>query len=333
LAWALQEVCVKVFITGGSGFIGSNLVDVLLEAAHHVTVYDNMSTGREPFLKRARSTDGFSLVRGDLLDEDLLGRSMIGHDAVVHLAANADVRFGWNHPRVDFEQNTYATQNVLEAMRTNGIERILFSSTGSVYGETAIVPTPEDAPFPNQTSLYGASKFAAEGLIAAYAEAGVVSATIFRFVSILGPRYTHGHVIDFVAQLLKHPGHLDVLGDGSQRKSYLHVSDCVAAVVNRLVEHPQCETLNLGVDGYCEIHESARWIADRMELQPAVRFGGGDRGWVGDNPFIYLDTTKMRAAGWEPRVSIRDAVTDTVDWILQNRWVLDEAPLPTTTTD
>ena len=313
----------KILITGGSGFIGSNLTDALLSAGHEVTVYDNMTTGRTQFLDSASKHERLSIVEGDLLDVPLLERSVEGYHTVIHLAANADVRFGWSHPRRDFEQNTAATQNVLEAMRVNGTRRLIFSSTGSVYGESATIPTPEDAPFPTQTSLYGASKAAAEGLIAAYAEAGFVDATIFRFVSILGPRYTHGHVFDFVSQLLEHPDHLDVLGDGTQRKSYLHVSDCVGAVLNRLDATPRCEVLNLGVDTYCEVLGSVGWITERMGLDPMVRVAGGDRGWVGDNPFICLDIRRMQGFGWTPKIAIREAVADTVDWLLANQWVFD----------
>jgi UDP-glucose 4-epimerase len=316
---------VRVFVTGGSGFIGSNLVDSLLAAGHGVTVYDNLSTGRRRFLEDAESHPSFKFVHADLLDVDALNANVVDHDAVIHLAANADVRFGWNHPTRDHEQNVVATLNVLEAMRLHGVRRILFSSTGSVYGECDVVPTPEDAPFPLQTSLYGASKSAAEGFIEAYAHAGQVSATVFRFVSILGPRYTHGHVIDFVARLTSDPSRLKVLGDGTQRKSYLHVSDCVGAILNRLAEDPGHEVLNLGVDGYCEIKDSARWIAQRLGVDPLFEYTGGDRGWIGDNPFIYLRTDRMRSHGWEPRFSIREAVEDTVAWLELNPWVLDAA--------
>jgi UDP-glucose 4-epimerase len=310
-------------VTGGCGFIGSNLCDVLLALGHRVTIYDNFSTGRHEFFADMPDHGRLTLVEGDLLDESLLEESLVGHDAVVHLAANADVRFGWSHPRRDFEQNALATQNVLEAMRSTGVRRIIFSSTGSVYGEAEAVPTPEDAPFPLQTSLYGASKAAAEGLVSAYAEAGHVSATIFRFVSILGPRYTHGHVYDFVAQLLRHPDFLEVLGDGTQRKSYLHVNDCVEAILLRLNEEPRYEVLNLGVDDYCQVSDSVRWITQRMGLTPELRFSGGSRGWVGDNPFIYLDTQAMQSFGWRPKYTIGGAVLDTVDWLLDNQWVFD----------
>ena len=315
----------RVLITGGAGFIGSNLTDALISGGHSVTVYDNFSTGRREFVSHLLDHSRFSLVEGDLLDEKLLLDSVAGMDAVVHLAANADVRFGWNHPRRDFEQNVHVTQNVLEAMRANGVRRILFSSTGSVYGDCKVVPTPETAPFPIQTSLYGASKCAAEGLISSYAEAGHVSSTIFRFVSILGPRYTHGHIIDFVAQLAKDSQNLRVLGNGTQRKSYLHVNDCVNAICIRLIDNPKFEVLNLGVEGYCEVNHSISWITKRLGLQPKLNYTGGDRGWIGDNPFIYLDTTAMKSHGWSVTHTIQSAVEDTVNWIQQNQWVLDMA--------
>ena len=315
----------RVLITGGAGFIGSNLTDTLISGGHNVTAYDNFSTGRREFVSHLQKHPQFSLVEGDLLDEKLLMDSVAGMDAVVHLAANADVRFGWNHPRRDFEQNVLVTQNVLEAMRANGVRRILFSSTGSVYGDCKVIPTPEVAPFPIQTSLYGASKCAAEGLVSSYAEAGHVTSTVFRFVSILGPRYTHGHIIDFVAQLTSNPESLKVLGDGTQRKSYLHVEDCVSAICNRLTETPKFEVLNLGVEGYCEVNDSISWITQRLGLKPKLNYTGGDRGWVGDNPFIYLDTTAMKSHGWSPTHTIQSAVEDTVDWIHQNQWILEMA--------
>ena len=319
----------KIVVTGGAGFIGANVVDALLGQGHDVRVLDNLSTGFAIHLDAARANGGFELVECDLLADaarlpDLVG----GSDAVIHLAANADVRFGWDAPRRDLEQNVVATQNVLEAMRATGVRRLLFSSTGSVYGETEVVPTPEDAPFPVQTSLYGASKAAAEGCIAAYAEAGHISASVFRFVSVLGPRYSHGHVIDFVRQLLTDPSTLRILGDGTQRKSYMHAHDCVAGVTSRLAHDPKFEVFNLGVDGYCTVTESASWICARLGVTPELAYTGGDRGWIGDNPFIYLDTARIRATGWEPRHAIREAVESTVDYLVANRWIFGEHPVP-----
>ena len=313
----------KVAVTGAAGFIGSNLADALLARGDEVVGIDNFSTGRREFLREASGNDGFSLAEIDLVvDHDALPAVLDGCDAVVHLAANADVRFGWDAPRRDLEQNVVATINVLEAARASGVRRALFSSTGSVYGETRTIPTPEDAPFPVQTSLYGASKTAAEAYLGAYAEAGELSVTVFRFVSILGQRYTHGHVIDFVSKLRADPTSLPVLGDGSQRKSYLDVTDCVRAVLSRLEHTPRFEVFNLGVDNYCTVLDSIGWITARLGVEPELKFAGGDRGWVGDNPFIFLDTSRIRATGWSPNYTIKEAVERTVDYLLANEWLL-----------
>lgn len=313
----------RVVVTGAAGFIGSNVVDALLAAGHDVSGIDNLSTGERTFLAEASTSAKFELHILDLVNDVAAVTDVIsGADVVVHLAANADVRFGWSHPGRDLEQNVLVTHNVLEAVRVGAIPRLLFSSTGSVYGETATIPTPEDCPFPSQTSLYGASKLAAEGLVAAYAEGTGLSATVFRFVSIMGPRYTHGHVVDFLRQLRKDPGRLVVLGDGTQRKSYLHVDDCVRAVLSRLGEEPRLEVFNLGVDDYCTVRDSIGWICARVGLEPNITFTGGERGWVGDNPFIYLDIKRIRATGWEPTSTIREAVEATVGYLVENPWVL-----------
>ena len=311
-----------VVVTGAAGFIGSTLVDRLLDQGFSVTGIDNFSTGQRRFLERALGNQRFRLVEADLLDLDALKASFAGASEVFHLAANADVRFGVEHPRKDLEQNTIATYNVLEAMRANGIRKLAFSSTGSVYGEAKVIPTPEDAPFPVQTSLYGASKAAGEGLIAAYCEGFGFEACIFRFVSILGERYTHGHVFDFYRQLTKNPGELRVLGNGRQRKSYLYVQDCVDAILLAMARAPEKVNIyNLGVDGYCEVNDSIGWISEALGVSPELIYSGGDRGWIGDNPFIFLDTAKIRALGWSPKLSIRDGVVKTVEFLRTNEWV------------
>ena len=319
----------RAFVTGGAGFIGSSLVDRLLAEGWAVVAWDNFSTGQERFLETASTHPAFRLIRGDNLDLPALTAAMAGCDIVFHLAANADVRFGLEHPEKDLQQNSIATFHVLEAMRANGIKRIAFSSTGSVYGEAEKIPTPEDAPFPVQTSLYGASKLAGEGMIAAYCEGFGFEGYIFRFVSILGERYTHGHVFDFYQQLLAHPERLDVLGDGSQRKSYLHIGDCLSAILHvvqagtaRGAKHG-VQVYNLGTNEYCQVKDSIGWICARLGLQPELRFAGGERGWVGDNPFIFLDTAKIRATGWEPKQTIRQGIERTVDWLAENRWVFE----------
>jgi len=314
----------KAFVTGAAGFIGSTLVDRLLADGHDVVGYDNFSTGQERFLAGARHSAQFSLVRGDTLELDRLTEAMAGASVVFHFAANADVRFGTDHPRRDLEQNTIATFNVLEAMRSNGVPRIAFASTGSIYGEATVIPTPEDAPFPVQTSLYGASKLAGEGLIQAYAEGFGVQAWIFRFVSILGERYTHGHVFDFYRSLRRDPARLRVLGNGRQRKSYLYVHDCLEAMLIALDRaDAKVNVFNLGTDEYCELNESIAWICGHLGVAPALDYTGGDRGWIGDNPFIFLDTAKIRALGWRPRLSIRESVVTTLQYLQQHGDLLE----------
>jgi UDP-glucose 4-epimerase len=314
----------KAFVTGGAGFIGSNLVDRLLQRGDEVVAYDNLSTGMNEFLVEARKSPRFSFVKGDVLEEAALARAMKGADVVFHLAANADVRFGTQHPRKDLEQNTIATYNVLEAMRANGVKRIAFSSTGSVYGEAAVVPTPETCPFPVQTSLYGASKLAGEGLISAYCEGFGFQGWIFRFVSILGERYTHGHVFDFYKQLLENPHELAVLGNGKQRKSYLYIQDCVSAMFTALEKaEDKVNVFNLGTGEYCEVDGSIGWITESLGLSPNRVYAGGDRGWIGDNPFIFLDTAKIRALGWKPTLTIREGILRTLTYLEANHWVLE----------
>jgi len=322
-----------VFITGVAGFIGSNLADRLLADGASVTGWDNLSTGQERFLDGAKKHPNFRLIRGDNLDLAALTAAMKGADFVLHLAANADIKDGWQHPRKDLEQNTIATFNVLEAMRANGVKRIGFSSTGSTYGEALVTPerpTPETDLFPIQTSLYGASKVAGEGLISAYAEGGQIDeAYIFRFVSILGERYTHGHVFDFYKQLLEHPSHLRVLGDGSQRKSYLYVQDCVDAILHVTRQHTardakhHTQIYNLGTPEYVQVNQSIGYICAALGVSPKIEHTGGNKGWIGDNPFIFLDTKKIQSTGWKAKLTIEQGIIRTLRWLEANRWVYE----------
>ena len=314
----------KALVTGGAGFIGSNLTDRLISAGHDVVVFDNFSTGKDEFLRGALASGRAAVIRGDVLDMPALSAAMKGCDTVFHIAANADVRFGLLNPRRDLDQNTLATFNVLEAMRANGVERIVFSSTGSIYGEPTVFPTPESAPFPIQTSLYGASKLAGEGLISAYCEGYGMRGYIFRFVSILGERYSHGHVFDFVRSLRADPSRLHILGNGKQRKSYLYVGDCIEAMLLALQKADgKVNVFNLGADEYCEVTDSVRWITERLQVKPELDFSGGERGWIGDSPFIFLDCSRLRALGWQPTLTIRDGVVRTVDFLQAHPWLLE----------
>lgn len=315
----------KYLVTGCAGFIGSHVTDRLLQEGHDVVGIDNFSTGLHEFLENAKQSTRFTLVQDDLLNSDAVVNAMKDVDVVFHMAANADVRFGTNHPHKDLEQNAIATFTVLEAMRLSNVKKILFASTGSIYGEATVIPTPEHSPFPVQTSLYGASKLAAEGLIQAYCEGFNFQAYIFRFVSILGERYTHGHVFDFYKQLLEDPTQLKVLGNGKQRKSYLYVQDCLDAMLWALeYAKDKINIFNLGTEEYCEVNNSIDWICEYLGLNPNRHYTGGERGWIGDNPFIFLDTTRIRNIGWKPKLTIREGIIQTIQYLHKNPWVLEK---------
>jgi len=210
-------------------------------------------------------------------------------------------------------------------MLNNNIKKIAFSSTGSVYGEAKIIPTPEDAPFPIQTSFYGASKLAGESLLTAFAEGFNYQVWIFRFVSILGERYSHGHVYDFYKQLLKDPTKLAVLGNGKQRKSYLYVGDCIDAIMVAIEKsNEKVNLFNLGTDEYCEVNDSIGWISEHLKLKPDLSYTGTERGWIGDNPFIFLDTKKIKNLGWKPKYTIKEGIIKTIQYLESNQWLINE---------
>ncbi|MEH3055243.1 MAG: NAD-dependent epimerase/dehydratase family protein [Patulibacter minatonensis] len=309
-------------VTGGAGFIGSNLADALAARGHEVVVLDDFRTGRHEFIEELLGKPGTELIEGDLLDTDAVRRAVDGADMVFHLQANADVRFGFDRPTVDIEQNVIATSNVLEAMRATGCRRIGFSSTGSVYGEPEIFPTPEHAPIPAQTSLYGTSKMAAEGIISSYVSGFDFVGIPFRFVSILGERYTHGHVFDFYRALKKDPTQLTVLGDGKQNKSYLYVGDCVAGILAATDHHwddaGSFNVYNLGHDETLVVDDSVATITAKLGLTPEIHHTGGSRGWKGDSPLIHLDTTKIKSLGWAPSLTIQQALHKTLEWFDAN---------------
>jgi UDP-glucose 4-epimerase len=317
----------RVLITGGAGFIGSTLADRLAGEGLEVVVYDNFTTGRMEFLEDFKRAGG-RIVEGDVLDQDRLADAVAGCDTVFHLAANADVRHGLEHPRKDLEQNTAGTAEVLEAMRGAGVTRIAFASTGSVYGEPPVHPTPEDCPFPVQTSLYGASKLAGEGLIAAYCHGFGFTGLVFRFVSVLGERYTHGHVFDFYESLKADPSRLEVLGDGRQEKSYMYVQDCIDAMLTALAAHekPGFFVYNLGTEETVVVDDSVARITELLGVEPEVQHTGGRRGWPGDSPLILLDTTAIKSLGWRPKLTIGESIDRTVGWLRERDEAREKDP-------
>jgi UDP-glucose 4-epimerase len=317
----------RACITGGAGLIGSNLADQLSGNGVEVVIVDDFRTGRREFIAEALGRADVRLVEGDVLDSGVLRNAVEGCDWVFHLQANADVRRGLENPRRDLEQNTIATSNVLEAMRAQGVSRIMLASSGSVYGEPEVFPTPENAPFPVQTSLYAASKVASEALVEAYATGYGFTGLICRFVSILGERYTHGHVFDFYRALKRDPTRLRVLGDGRQEKSYLYVGDCISAILRAAEHHhdvPGAHIYNLGTEETIVVDDSVKIIIDQLSLSPEIEHTGGRRGWTGDSPLILLDTTRIRGLGWQPTLTIEEAIVRTVEWLDANDYAWRE---------
>ena len=308
----------KYLITGGAGFIGSNLAKELSKK-NKVTIIDNLSTG---FKKNLPKNKNIKFVRCDLLNKNKLNKVFKGHKIIFHLAANADIRFGLDHPKKDLEQNAIATFNVLEAMRVNKIKKIVFTSTAPVYGMNKIFPTPENAKMTYQNSLYGASKLYCEGLISSYCEGYNFQSWIFRFVSILGPGYSHGHVYDFVNKLLRNSKKLEILGNGNQKKSYLHVFDAINAISIALKKSNQkVNIFNLGHNNYINVNKSVKIIEKHMDLNPKKSYTGGKSGWVGDLPFVFLDNKKIKNLGWRPKITIEQGIKSTINWLINNKWI------------
>jgi UDP-glucose 4-epimerase len=303
----------KAFVTGGAGFIGSHLVDHLLQKGS-VTVYDNFTSGRKEFIQHHIGKKNFFSIEADLLDLDEVKKAIAGHDIVYHLAANPDARLGISDTSLDLHQETIVTYNVLEAMRINNIKKIVFSSSGTIYGETPVIPINEDYGPVLPISLYGAGKLASEALISAFCNTFDMQAWIFRFVNIVGDRGTHGVIFDFINKLKQNPAELEVLGDGMQEKPYLEVNDCIEGILFTLQHsHDKVNVYNLGCDSSTNVRTIARMVLKEMNL-PTTKcvYTGSDRGWPGDIPQYRCDCHKVNTLGWKAKYSSDEAVRLTV---------------------
>jgi UDP-glucose 4-epimerase len=302
----------RFFVVGGAGFIGSHLTDRLVERGR-VTVYDNLSIGKREFLEAPLASGRATLVAGDALDRDALARACAGHDVLFHLAANPEARWGLDNPRLDLEQGTIATHNVLEAARRAGVSRFVLASSGTVYGDTPELCN-ESGLGSLPISLYGASKLAGEALVSAYVECFELRALIFRFGNVVGPRGTHGAALDFLKKLEKTPDELEVLGDGNQSKPYVHVSDCVDAMLYGLDHSSErLDIFNIAPPDATSVRRIAE-LCIRASPYPnaRIRYTGGERGWRGDVPRSRLDPSKLAALGWTVKQTSDGAVAAAV---------------------
>jgi len=308
----------KALVTGGAGFIGSHLIDALLERGYEVRCIDNFSSGKIDFIQH--NLDKIELIEGDLLKRSDIKKSLPGVDIVFHLAANPDVRIGAKDTKVHFQQNITATYNLLEEMRVEGVNKIIFTSSSTVYGEAETLPTPENYGPLIPISMYGASKLAAEALIMAYSHTFDMEARIYRFANVVGPRSTHGVIYDFVNKLIKNKDELEILGDGSQKKSYLYIDDCIEAMFVGMKSDKHVDIFNIGSDDWVNVKRIAEIVSEEMGVHPKFVFTGGinGRGWKGDVKIMKLAIDKLKSMGWKPKYTSEEAVRMTARWMVEN---------------
>lgn len=309
----------NILVTGGAGFIGSYLVDCLMKTGNNITVFDNLSSGKIEFIKKHLGNPDFKLIKGDLLDIKEIETACGDIDFVFHVAANPDVKLGASDTKVHFDQNILATYNLLEAMRKNKVKKIAFTSTSTIYGEAQIMPTPENYGPLIPISLYGASKLACEALITSYSHTFEIQCWIFRFANIVGPRSTHGIIVDFINKLRENSTQLEILGDGKQEKSYLHIAECVDAILFAIEKsQDNVNIFNIGSEDTISATRIGEKIVEEMGLS-GVKFiyTGGNRGWKGDVPKMRLGIEKLKSFGWNPVYTSERSVKETARAIIK----------------
>jgi UDP-glucose 4-epimerase len=309
-AMAVNASFTKYFVTGGAGFIGSHLVERLLTEGKSVTVYDNLLSGKKDNMSRFINNNGLTFINADLLDSTLLTQSMKDHEVICHLGANTDIVKGNRIIDLDLKNGTTATLNVLEAMRGNGIDKILFSSSACVYGDGSPGALPETFGPLLPINLYGASKLACEGITSSYSHLFGIKAWIFRFANVVGDRMGHGVIYDFIQKLKENPSELEILGDGKQEKPFFMVEDCVDGMLCAFQKSSsQCDIYNLGTESFTTVTRIAQIVTEEMKLDNVkFKYTGGKRGWPGDAPVIHFDVKKMKNLGWRAKHSSDEAV-------------------------
>jgi UDP-glucose 4-epimerase len=310
----------KYFITGGAGFLGSHMVDVLIRRGEDVTVFDNLTSGKLDYLSHHSTNKHFTFIKGDVRDLNQLKKAVIDHDFVFHFASNPDIARGMLETDLDLREGTILTYNILEAMRLNGIKKIIYSSGSGIYGEAETVPTPENYGPLLPISMYGASKMACEGLISAFCHLFDMQAWIYRFANIVGKRQTHGVGFDFIRRLRKDSTQLKILGDGNQSKSYIHVKDAVGAMLFVMEKSKnRINVFNVATEEYVTVTEIARLIVKEMGLEGVeFEYTRGDRGWKGDVPRVRFDLNKIHSCGWKAKLSSIEAIRKSVHEMLKD---------------
>ncbi len=308
----------KAFVTGGAGFIGSNLVDALIEKDYEITVYDNLSSGRKKFISQYFGKNGFKFIQGEISDVEKLKDVMRGSEYVFHFASNPDIARGMVETDLDLREGTILTYNVLEAMRVNNVRKILYPSGSGVYGDVGAVATAEDYGPLLPISMYGASKLACEAMISAFCHMFDMQVWIFRFANVVGGRQTHGVCLDFIRKLKKNPQQLEILGDGTQSKSYIHIKDCLEAMLFTMQEaNEKVNIYNVATDDYLDVTSIANIVVEEMGLKSVqYKYTGGDRGWKGDVPLVRFNLNKIHKLGWKARYTSSEAVRLSVKEIL-----------------
>lgn len=311
----------KYLLVGGAGFIGSHCLKRLVaHESNVITVFDNFCTGREWHIKKYKDHPRVTIVRGDAKDSNLLKKIMKGYDTVYHFAANADISKAVSEPSIDFWEGTYLTNNVLEAMRLNGVRRLIYMSGSGVYGDTGNKPVVENNISMLPISPYGSSKLASEALVSAYVHMFDMEALIFRFANVVGPCQTHGVAYDFIRSLLRNPKELTILGDGTQTKSYIHVDDIINAITHfEKIKQKKLDVFNVATEDYLTVTEIAQMVVETLGLKNvSFIYTGGKRGWKGDIPVVFFDSSKIRATGWENRYTSRQAMQLAIDSLIED---------------